>query len=62
MKELDILATINIFAYSQGFYGRLLQNLLIAKENQPEKYRAYMDYLESQNFKDALDLVLFLES
>ena len=58
MKRDEILATIKDLAQSQGSYGRLLQDL----ENMPkELYNIVMADLEAQNFKDAVDLVMYIE-
>lgn len=58
MKRDEILETIRSLAQSQGSYGRLLQDL----ENMPkELYNTVMADLEAQNFKDAVDLVLYIE-
>ena len=45
-------------AASQGFYGRLL---FVLSSDEPDAV-AYLNYLEEQNFKDTVDLVMFLES
>ncbi len=51
MNKNQILNTIKSLARSQGFYGRMLNN--ITDEG--------LDYLEEQNFKDPVDLVMFIE-
>lgn len=51
MKRDEILEVLRSLAMGQGFYGRLLNSL---DENS-------LAYLEAQNFKDEVDLVLFLE-
>ena len=53
MNKEEILETLNVLAKSQGFYRRLLFNI-----NENPKI---LDMLEQQKFKDALDLVFFLE-
>ncbi len=53
MDKEQILDAVAELACSQGFYGRLYCELL----DNPE----YLDYLESQNFGDTLDMILFLE-
>lgn len=58
MKKEEILSAIRSLAASQGFYGRLL----IALSSDEPDCVAYLDYLEEQNFKDTVDLVMFLES
>ena len=58
MKRDEILATIKDLAQSQGSYGILLSDL----QNMPqEMYNTVMENLETQNFKDAVDLVLYIE-
>lgn len=51
MKKQEILEVLRSLARSQGLYGRILRD--ITDEG--------LEYLENQNFKDALDLVLFIE-
>lgn len=58
MKRDEILETIRSLTQSQGSYGRLLQDL----EKMPkELYNTVMADLEAQNFKDAVDLVMYIE-
>ena len=58
MKRDEILATIKDLAQSQGMYGRLLSDL----QNMPQElYNTVMTDLEAQNFKDAVDLVMYIE-
>lgn len=54
MNKEQILSVIRSLAMSQGFYGRLLRDI--------EKNEEILDELVAQNFGDALDLVLYLES
>lgn len=58
MKKEEILSAIRSLAASQGFYGRLL---FVLSSDEPDVV-AYLEYLEEQNFKDVVDLVMFLES
>jgi hypothetical protein len=51
MNKKEILNFLTEMSRSQGFYGRVLRDLTIEQ----------LDYLEKQNFKEPLDLVLFLE-
>ena len=53
MNEEQILSAVESLSHSQGFYGRLLEQL---NEN-PEA----LSYLAEQNFGDVVDLVMFLE-
>lgn len=57
MTKKDIKENISMLAQSQGFYGRLL--------NQIEDDEAVLDYLYEQSvqegWKDAVDMVLAIE-
>ena len=57
MNKNEILTAIYELSKSQGFYGRLYQSIM--KSNEKENI---LQYLENQNFTDAIDLILFLES
>ena len=57
MKREQILETIRSLAMSQGFYGRLYNNLM----SDPEYCEEAMAFLEAQNFKDPVDLILCIE-
>lgn len=54
MTKEEIMEAIKSLARSQDFYGRLYETL---KAN-PEA----LDFLAKQNFKDSLDMVMFLEA
>ena len=58
MKREEIINTFVLLSQSQGFYGRLL-NLLNTMET--EKKEAFLPLLEKQNFKDMLDLIMWIE-
>lgn len=51
MSREEIVLAIKGLAQSQGFYGRVLSNLTDEQ----------LDYLEAQNFKDVLDMILWFE-
>ena len=56
--ELRILDWCKDLAYSQGFYGRLLDQIDSVDE---ETREAFLSDLESRNFRDAVDLVMWIE-
>jgi len=58
----DIIKGIKTLAQSQGFYGRVLNDLLKMKQNNPEEYNRIMTELENEKFKDIVDFVLYIES
>lgn len=62
MKINDILNEIRELANSQGFYGRLYRDLIELQQNDLERYNSIKEELESQNFHDTLDLIMYLES
>lgn len=58
MKRDEIMNTIRGLAKSQGLYGRILANI---EELDANEYDALMTELESHNFKDALDFIMWVE-
>ena len=58
MKREEIMETIKSLASSQGLYSRLYRNLMELDE---DKYNEVMTELESQNFQNAVDLVMYFE-
>ena len=58
MKREEIMETIKTLASSQGLYSRLYRDLMELDE---DKYNEVMTELESQNFKDGIDLVMYIE-
>lgn len=61
MKMEDILNVIRKLASSQGFYGRLLASMETMEEMFPQDYAEVVKELESQNFQNAVDLVMYFE-
>ena len=61
MKEKEIIESIKMLAQGQGFYGRLLSQLLDMKENERKLYDRTIATLEKENFTDVVDLVMYLE-
>lgn len=58
MKREEIINTIKSLASSQGMYGRLYNKLTDGSEESEDA----LSLMESQNFGDAVDMVLWLES
>jgi len=52
MNKNQIRETFEMLARSQGLYGRILRDITDEQ----------LDYLAQQNFKDVVDLILFIES
>jgi len=61
MTMSEILNAIYSLSQSQGFYGRLLRDLLQMKKNDPERYESVKQELEAQKFGDTVDMVLYFE-
>lgn len=57
MDREQILDAIRNLACSQGFYGRLLDYIDCGDGGQD-----YLDYLVEQEFRDVVEMVLFLET
>lgn len=62
MNIEEIMAAIRSLAESQGYYGRLYNELWEMQTNDPEKWEEVKNTLEAQNFKDTLDMVMYFES
>lgn len=61
MKIEEIKNIIKSLASNQGFYGRLLASMETMEEMFPQDYEEVVKELESQNFQNAVDLVMYFE-
>ena len=61
MKMDEILSTIQQLACSQGMYGRLYRDIMETKENDADAYEELKNLLESKNFKEPLDFIMWFE-
>ena len=57
----QVVDVIEMLSYSQGFYGRLLEEILYIEENKPEQYEVFKRFIEKQEFQSPVDVVLFFE-
>ena len=57
----DVVDVIEMLADSQGFYGRLLEEILYIEENKPDQYEVFKGFIEKQEFKNPVDVILFFE-
>lgn len=57
-KVIDV---VEMLSHSQGTYGRMLEQILYLKENDPEAFSEFSRIIEKQHFKDPVDIVLFFE-
>ena len=62
MNRQQILDAIKNLSFSQGFYGRLLNNIIGLRKHDNEHYESLMEDLESKKFKNVVDIVLYFES
>ena len=58
MKRNDIIALFKSLACSQGFYGRLLRDIDALPDDLKEQF---WNDMEAQRFKDAIDVILYIE-
>ena len=57
----DVINIIDTLSYSQGFYGRLLRDIYELRRYKPEMFAMFVDEIESQNFTNVLDIVMYFE-
>lgn len=57
----QVVDVIEMLSYSQGFYGRLLDEIMYIEENEPAKYEVFKQLIEKQEFQNPVDVVLFFE-
>ena len=58
MNRTQIMNALRRLAGSQGFYGRLCNHIDSLDE---ESRDAFLGSLEKENFKDVVDLIMFIE-
>lgn len=56
-----VIGVVEMLSHSQGAYGRMLEQILYIKENDPEAFSEFSRIIENQQFKDPVDVVLFFE-
>lgn len=57
----QVIELIEKLSHSQGFYGRLLKEVMYIEENDPEKFESFKELIEEQEFENPVDVVLFFE-
>lgn len=57
----QVIDVIEMLSHSQGFYGRLLEEIMYIKENDSLKYEIFKTAIEKQEFENPVDVVLFFE-
>lgn len=61
MDVYQVIGWIKMLAQSQGFYGRLLDEIMYIKDYEPDEFEVFKDLIEQQEFKNPVDVVLFFE-
>lgn len=61
MNAVQVIEVIQELSHSQGFYSRLYSNIISLKENNEEAFNEWCKEVESLNFKEPIDVVLYLE-
>lgn len=57
----QVIEVIEMLSHSQGFYGRLLQDINHMKEYEPDKFEDFKWILELKEFHTPVDVVMFFE-
>jgi hypothetical protein len=57
----EVIDVVRSLAHSQGFYGRLLEQILYLQEYELDTFDEFKRIAEEQHFKDPVDVVLFFE-
>lgn len=57
MTKNEILNVLRVLSNSQGFYGRMYRML----SDNSEDSNNFLEKLENENFRDAVDLLTYLE-
>lgn len=56
-----VIEVVQMLSHSQGFYGRLLEEINYIQEYEPEKFETFKEIIEAQEFTNPVDVVLFFE-
>lgn len=57
----QVIEVIEMLSHSQGFYGRLLREIIEMKENDVERFEEFKWLIEQQEFQNPVDVVMFFE-
>lgn len=57
MTKEEVYQAIVELSRHQGFYSGLLDDI----NSQPERGDVFLQFLEDKNFKDTIDLIMYLE-
>ena len=57
----QVIEVIEMLSHSQGYYGRLLNDIMYIRENDPERFDDFKFIIESKGFTNPVDVVIFFE-
>ena len=57
----QVIEVIEMMSHSQGFYGRLLKDIMYMKEYEPDKFEEFKELIELMGFDNPVDVVMFFE-
>lgn len=57
----QVIEVVEMMAQSQGFYGRLLKDIMYMKENDVDKFEEFKELIELMGFENPVDVVMFFE-
>lgn len=57
----QVIEVIEMLSHSQGYYGRLLKEIMYIKENDPERFDDFKFIIERKGFTNPVDVVMFFE-
>lgn len=57
----QVIEVVEMMAKSQGFYGRLLKDIMYMKENDVDKFEEFKELIELMGFENPVDVVMFFE-
>ena len=55
----QVIEVIEMLSHSQGYYGRLLKEIMYIKENDPERFDDFKFIIERKGFTNPVDVVMF---
>lgn len=61
MNALQVIEAVKTLAKSQGFYSSLYKSIIEEVVPYEDKFEYFQQRCEELNFKDTVDLVLYLE-
>lgn len=61
MNALQVIEAVKTLAKSQGFYSSLYKSIIEEVVPYEDKFEYFQQRCEEHNFKDVVDLVLYLE-